>query len=58
MMLAGMGDGARAGATITLPAVSVPSLIMLRKAFPAKALWLTGGLVALCGAIGSVRWRW
>ena len=36
---------------ITLPAVSVPSLIMLRKAFPAKALWLTGGLVALCGAI-------
>ncbi|MDP1491943.1 permease, partial [Klebsiella pneumoniae] len=35
---------------ITLPAVSVPSLLMLRKAFPAKALWLTGGLVALCGA--------
>ncbi|MFO5693826.1 permease, partial [Klebsiella pneumoniae] len=34
-----------------LRAVSVPSLIMLRKAFPAKALWLTGGLVALCGAI-------
>ncbi|MFO5771394.1 permease, partial [Klebsiella pneumoniae] len=35
------------------PVCSAPctSLIMLRKAFPAKALWLTGGLVALCGAI-------
>jgi hypothetical protein len=27
---------------ITLPAISLPSLIMLRKSFPAKALWLTG----------------
>ncbi len=27
---------------MTLPAVSLPSLIMLRKAFPTKALWLTG----------------
>jgi len=36
---------------ITLPAVGLPSLIMLRKAFPAKALWLTGVLVALCGTV-------
>lgn len=43
---------------ITLPAVSVPSLIMLRKAFPAKALWLTGGLVALCGARWLADWRY
>jgi len=51
MMLAGMGVAPALALLITLPAVSVPSLIMLHKAFPAKALWLTGGLVALCGAI-------
>ena len=51
MMLAGMGMAPALALLITLPAVSVPSLIMLRKAFPAKALWLTGGLVALCGAV-------
>lgn len=51
MLLAGMGTAPALALLITLPAVSVPSLIMLRKAFPAKALWLTGGLVALCGAI-------
>ncbi len=41
MMLAGMGTAPALALLITLPAVSVPSLIMLRKAFPAKALWLT-----------------
>lgn len=51
MMLAGMGVAPALALLITLPAVSVPSLIMLHKAFPAKALWLTGGLVALCGAV-------
>jgi hypothetical protein len=55
MMLAGMGRPALA-LLITLPAVSLPSLIMLRKSFPAKALWLTGGLVALCGAV-MADWR-
>lgn len=53
MMLAGMGVAPALALLITLPAVSVPSLIMLRKAFPAKALWLTGGLVALCGAVAG-----
>ncbi|WP_054178173.1 permease [Trabulsiella odontotermitis] len=51
MMLAGMGTAPALALLITLPAVSVPSLIMLRKAFPAKALWLTGALVALSGAV-------
>lgn len=51
MMLAGMGIAPALALLITLPAVSVPSLVMLRKAFPAKALWLTGALVALCGAV-------
>lgn len=51
MMLAGMGIAPGLALLITLPALSLPSLIMLRKAFPAKALWLAGGLVILCGAL-------
>lgn len=51
MMLAGMGAAPALALLITLPAVSVPSLIMLRNAFPAKALWLTGGLVVLSGSV-------
>lgn len=55
MMLAGMGTAPALALLITLPAVSLPSLIMLRKSFPAKALWLTGALVALSGVItGSI----
>lgn len=51
MMLAGMGMAPALALLITLPALSLPSLVMLHKAFPAKALWLTGGLVALSGTI-------
>ena len=51
MMMAGMGTAPALALLITLPAVSLPSLIMLRKSFPAKALWLTAGLVALSGVI-------
>ncbi|MDX6020542.1 permease [Scandinavium sp. V105_16] len=51
MMLAGMGMAPGLALLITLPALSLPSLFMLRKAFPAKALWLSGGLVVVCGVI-------
>ena len=51
MMAAGMGVAPALALLIALPALSVPSLMMLHKAFPAKALWLTGGLVALCAAV-------
>lgn len=55
MMMAGMGTAPALALLITLPAVSLPSLVMLRKSFPAKALWLTAGLVVLCGVVtGSV----
>ena len=55
MMLAGMGTAPALALLITLPAISLPSLIMLRKSFPAKALWLTAGLVALSGVmVGSI----
>ena len=51
MMLAGMGTAPALALLMTLPAVSLPSLIMLRKAFPTKALWLTGAMVAVSGVI-------
>ncbi|QKJ85509.1 Putative permease [Paramixta manurensis] len=51
MLVAGMGIAPGLALLMTLPAVSVPSLMMLHKAFPAKALWLTLGLVALSGII-------
>lgn len=51
MMLAGMGTAPALALLLTLPAMSLPSLVMLRKAFPAKALWLTAGLVTLCGIL-------
>jgi len=55
MMLAGMGTAPALALLITLPAISLPSLIMLRKSFPAKALWLTAGLVAVSGVmVGSI----
>ncbi|EDP8627604.1 permease [Salmonella bongori] len=51
LMLAGMGTAPALALLMTLPAISLPSLIMLRSAFPVKALWLTGGLVAIAGMI-------
>ncbi|MFI8414998.1 permease [Serratia sp. NPDC078593] len=51
MMLAGMASGPALALLITLPAVSLPSLLMLKKVFPAKALWLTAALVVLSGVV-------
>lgn len=51
LMMAGMGVAPGLALLMTLPAVSVPSLIMLHGALPARALWLTGALVALSGMI-------
>ncbi|WGK57748.1 permease [Pantoea sp. SS70] len=48
MMLAGMGIAPALALLVTLPAVSVPSLLMLHRAFPARALW-----IALIGVAGS-----
>ena len=59
MMLAGMGTAPALALLITLPALSVPSLMMLRQVFPAKALWLTLGLVILCGTLtGALALPW
>ena len=51
MMLAGMGIAPALALLVTLPAVSVPSLLMLHRAFPARALWIALIGVALSGMI-------
>ncbi|MDF7628914.1 permease [Erwiniaceae bacterium L1_55_4] len=51
MMLAGMGIAPALALLMTLPAVSVPSLLMLHRAFPARALWIALIGVALSGMI-------
>ncbi|WP_075183019.1 permease [Pantoea sp. 1.19] len=49
MLLAGMGTAPALALLITLPALSLPSLLMLRQVFPARALWLALALVILGG---------
>lgn len=51
MMSAGLGLGPALALLITLPALSLPSLMMLRKAFPARALWLTTAVVLGVGLL-------
>lgn len=59
MMQAGMGVAPGLALLITLPALSVPSLLMLRGVFPARILWLTLGLIILCGTLtGALALLW
>lgn len=51
MMLAGMGIAPALALLVTLPAVSVPSLLMLHRAFPARALWIALIGVAVSGIL-------
>jgi uncharacterized protein len=51
MMLAGMGIAPALALLVTLPAVSVPSLLMLHRAFPARALWIALAGVVLSGML-------
>lgn len=54
VVLVGMRTAPTLVLLITLPAMSVPSLIVLRKVFLAKVLWLMGGPVVLRGAVVGV----
>jgi len=57
MMSFGMGPGPAAALLITLPSVSLPSLLMIRKSFPARVLAFVAASVVvlgiLCGIVGS-----
>ena len=59
MMLAGMGTAPALALLITLPALSLPSLLMLRQFFSVKALGVTLGLVILSGTLtGTLALLW
>lgn len=53
----GMGAGSAGALLITLPAVSLPSLLMVARSFPRKVVWFVFGSVVglgvLCGAVSA-----
>lgn len=54
MLLAhGMSVGAAVALIITLPAISLPSIFIVRKAFPAKVLAMTFGVIFAGGLISG-----
>jgi uncharacterized protein len=57
MMSFGLGAGPAAALLITLPSVSLPSLLMIGKSFPARVLVFVAASVVilgiLCGIVGS-----
>ena len=50
----GMGVGAAAALLITLPAISLPSLWIVRRAFPGRVLLFIAIAVAACGILAGV----
>jgi uncharacterized membrane protein YraQ (UPF0718 family) len=54
LMHAGMGAGPAMALLITLPAISLPSLFIVRKVFPARLLWIVLACVFAIGAIAGL----
>ncbi|MET3576520.1 permease [Bhargavaea ullalensis] len=53
-MTAGLGTGPAAALLITLPAISLPSLLLVAGAFPRKVLWFVSGAVVLLGVLSGL----
>jgi uncharacterized membrane protein YraQ (UPF0718 family) len=53
MLSLGMATGPAGALLMTLPPVSVPSLVMLGRSFPRKVLWLVGAAVVFFGVIAG-----
>ncbi len=53
LMAFGLGTGPAAALLITLPAVSLPSLLIIKRAFPKSVLVFVGVSVAVLGIIGG-----
>jgi uncharacterized membrane protein YraQ (UPF0718 family) len=51
LMNLGLGTAPAMALLMTLPSVSLPSLLMLRKSFDARVLWVVGGLVMAFGVV-------
>jgi len=53
LLAVGVGLGPVGALIITLPAISLPSMIMVRRAFPARVIVATGLAVAVTGLAGA-----
>ncbi|MBB4823347.1 uncharacterized membrane protein YraQ (UPF0718 family) [Sporosarcina luteola] len=58
MMAFGLGGGPAGALLITLPAVSLPSLLLVAKSFPAKVLWFVSISVTLVGVVSGLIGMW
>lgn len=54
LMQHGMGVGAAAALLITLPAISLPSIWIVRHAFPRRVLLFIAAAVAACGVLAGI----
>ena len=54
----GMSVGAASALLITLPAISLPSLWIVRRAFPTRVLWFVAAAVAVAGILGGIAGQW
>jgi uncharacterized membrane protein YraQ (UPF0718 family) len=50
----GLGGGPAAALLITLPSISLPSLILVAKSFPKKVLFFVAGSVVLLGILSGI----
>lgn len=50
----GIAPGLAGSLLLTLPAISLPSMLMTRRAFPAKLLAVTAGTVAVVGIVAGI----
>lgn len=55
---AGLGTGPAAALLLTLPAISLPSLLMVRRSFPSKVLWFVVASVILLGIACGISGIW
>jgi uncharacterized membrane protein YraQ (UPF0718 family) len=53
LAIAGVGLGPAGALILTLPALSLPSMLMIRRAFPARVIAATGISVAALGLVGA-----
>ena len=53
LALAGVGLGPVGALILTLPALSLPSMLMIRRAFPTSVIAATGASVAVLGLVGA-----
>lgn len=54
LLVAGVGPGPAAALLLTLPALSLPSLVMVRRSFPSHVLLALTGCVAALGAASGI----